>query len=309
MFFLISAATNKQILTHTPPSIDVQRAGRQALHEDQNHHDAQPRDPPRLPRPPHRRAHRVRMLPDRVRGPDRAAVRLMGASPIARAVRRVLHAVLGAGTDFLLGYVEKYVGKQGKHNLFAFALCINSFLSFSFRKSFPRLFLVLYSAQCYQHMRIQPTFPPFTHLCSSIFICVSHFSSQIIANVKARYPSTPLIFHANGGTGKLDLIKSSKADVIGIDWATDMAQARSLFGAGTTIQGNVDPMILFGTEEVIRREVNKCIVAGGKNRFILNVGHGVAQGTPEENVGLMVRCAHESAALFKQPVGAGAAKH
>jgi uroporphyrinogen-III decarboxylase len=45
---------------------------------------------------------------------------------------------------------------------------------------------------------------------------------------------TPLIFHANGGTGKLERIaKECKADVIGLDWAVDMAEARRIFGAWT----------------------------------------------------------------------------
>lgn len=45
----------------------------------------------------------------------------------------------------------------------------------------------------------------------------------------------PLIFHANGGTGKLERIAAEcKADVIGLDWATDMAEARRIFGARHT---------------------------------------------------------------------------
>ncbi len=46
---------------------------------------------------------------------------------------------------------------------------------------------------------------------------------------------------------------SCRADVVGLDWSTDMAEARAVFGEGVTLQGNVDPMVLFGTEEVIRQ--------------------------------------------------------
>lgn len=49
---------------------------------------------------------------------------------------------------------------------------------------------------------------------------------------RVRRPQVPLIFHANGGTGKLERIAAEcKADVIGLDWATDMAEARRIFGA------------------------------------------------------------------------------
>jgi len=126
------------------------------------------------------------------------------------------------------------------------------------------------------------------------------YAEKVTAGIRARHPDTPIIFHANGGTGKLPLLASCTADVVGLDWNTRMADARAAM-PGRTLQGNVDPMALFGTEEVIRREVERCITEGGANnrqdtsaRMILNVGHGVPQGTPEENVKLFVQCARES---------------
>jgi len=69
------------------------------------------------------------------------------------------------------------------------------------------------------------------------------------------------------------------------------------------VQGNVDPMVLFAPEQEIRDTVRRCIAEGGEGH-ILNVGHGVAQGTPEENVGLFCQMAHESGALKKELVAA-----
>lgn len=83
-----------------------------------------------------------------------------------------------------------------------------------------------------------------------------------------------------------------KADVIGLDWAVDITAARQSLGQ-RTIQGNVDPMILFGTEDNISAAVRDVIAKAGPHH-ILNVGHGVVQGTPEENVGLFVNLARES---------------
>lgn len=45
-------------------------------------------------------------------------------------------------------------------------------------------------------------------------------------------------------------MQHTNADVIGLDWATDMATARATLGKGVAVQGNVDPMILFAPEEV-----------------------------------------------------------
>lgn len=56
----------------------------------------------------------------------------------------------------------------------------------------------------------------------------------------------------------------------------------------------MDPMYLFASEERIRREVAANVAAAGNGNHILNVGHGVVQGTPEENVGVFCDAARAS---------------
>lgn len=120
------------------------------------------------------------------------------------------------------------------------------------------------------------------------------YNERIISYVKARHPDTPLIFHANGGVGKLELMKDCSADVIGLDWNTSMAEARAVMGPDRVLQGNVDPMYLFAPEERIRQEVANCVRDAGAGKHILNVGHGVVQGTPEESVGVFCDAARAS---------------
>jgi len=120
------------------------------------------------------------------------------------------------------------------------------------------------------------------------------YAQRVMDAVKAKYPDTPLMFHANGGTGKFNRIREEiSADVIGLDWACDMSDARSVFGRKQTLQGNVDPMILFGDQETIRAAVKDCVGQAGQ-RHILGVGHGVIQGTPEESVGIFCDAARQS---------------
>ncbi|KAL7524112.1 hypothetical protein ACHAWF_000817 [Thalassiosira exigua] len=80
------------------------------------------------------------------------------------------------------------------------------------------------------------------------------------------------------------------ADMIAVDWNVDMAVARKILGPDVPISGNVDPTVLFGTEEQVRSAVRECIdKAGGPgNCHLLNLGQGVMQGTPEESVGWLV---------------------
>lgn len=88
-------------------------------------------------------------------------------------------------------------------------------------------------------------------------------------------------------------MKGMSADVVGLDWSTDMASARKILGS-RRVQGNTDPMVLFAPESQIRETVGQCLADAGSSGHILNVGHGVAQGTPEENVGLFCQIARES---------------
>jgi uroporphyrinogen decarboxylase len=109
------------------------------------------------------------------------------------------------------------------------------------------------------------------------------------------------------GTGKLEEMRASNADVIGLDWATTMTAARAALGPDHKVQGNVDPMVLFGPAEAIESEVNKVLLQAGPRGHILNVGHGVVQGTPEENVGLFCDLARRSGDLFAAQRKAAAA--
>jgi uroporphyrinogen-III decarboxylase len=60
------------------------------------------------------------------------------------------------------------------------------------------------------------------------------------------------------------------------------------------LQGNVDPMILFSTEDVIHEALEECIRDAGGRHHILNVGHVIIQGTPEEAIKFLSQLARES---------------
>jgi uroporphyrinogen decarboxylase len=76
----------------------------------------------------------------------------------------------------------------------------------------------------------------------------------------------------------------SGADIISVDWTVDMAEARARLGKDIKVQGNLDPGVLFGSKEFIRDRILDTVRKAGKQGHILNLGHGVLQNTPEENV-------------------------
>jgi uroporphyrinogen decarboxylase len=114
-------------------------------------------------------------------------------------------------------------------------------------------------------------------------------AQKAIKIMKDKHPDVPVIYFANGGSSYLELQRDMGCDMIAVDWAVDMAVARDILGPDVAISGNLDPTVLFGTKEQIEQAVRDCIdKAGGPGKHLLNLGHGVMQGTPEEAVGWLV---------------------
>lgn len=103
----------------------------------------------------------------------------------------------------------------------------------------------------------------------------------------------PVIYFVNDCAGVLDIAKKSGADVIGIDWRVDMGRAVKGLGKKVSVQGNLDPLVLFGPKEHIEERVqdilNKAESARG---HIFNLGHGILPETPVENAVAMVEAVH-----------------
>ena len=110
------------------------------------------------------------------------------------------------------------------------------------------------------------------------------YIQQIVNTCKAEYPDVPLTLYANGSGGLLERMGTTGVDTIGLDWTIDMADARARLGPDMTVQGNVDPAVLFADTDAITAAMKDCCSKAGSNGHILNLGHGVLVGTPEENV-------------------------
>ncbi|KAH9606124.1 hypothetical protein KSS87_007266 [Heliosperma pusillum] len=110
------------------------------------------------------------------------------------------------------------------------------------------------------------------------------YIKQIVNAVKKRCPGTPLVLYINGNGGLLERMKDVGVDVIGLDWTVDMADGRSRLGPQLSVQGNVDPAYLFSTLPALTDEIHRVVRCAGPKGHILNLGHGVLVGTPEEAV-------------------------
>lgn len=109
----------------------------------------------------------------------------------------------------------------------------------------------------------------------------------------------PVIVFTKGGAAWLERIAAIGCDCVGLDWSIDLGEARRRIGAGTALQGNLDPAVLLASPEVVRREVQKALESFGSGTgHVFNLGHGVPQFTPPENVAALVAAVHELSPKF-----------
>jgi uroporphyrinogen decarboxylase len=110
----------------------------------------------------------------------------------------------------------------------------------------------------------------------------------------------PCIVFTKGGGQWLEKIADSGCDAVGLDWTTDIGAARRRVGDKVALQGNFDPMALFASPEAVAREATRILdnygaagAAGpGNTGHVFNLGHGINQHTPPENVSVLVETVH-----------------
>ncbi len=106
-------------------------------------------------------------------------------------------------------------------------------------------------------------------------------------------PSVPRIHFAVNGSHLLSLLTEAGGDVIGVDWRTPLDEAWRQIGYGRAIQGNLDPVALFGAKEQLRGRVSDILQrASGRPGHIFNLGHGILPATPVENVAFLIDLVH-----------------
>ena len=97
----------------------------------------------------------------------------------------------------------------------------------------------------------------------------------------------PVIVFAKDAWFALDQIAELDCEVIGLDWHVDPAQGKKLIGKSKTIQGNLDPCLLYADAHIIESKTIEMLDAFG-GRHIANLGHGVYPDTPLDNVRVFV---------------------
>ncbi|WIM04720.1 MAG: uroporphyrinogen decarboxylase [Candidatus Nitricoxidivorans perseverans] len=110
----------------------------------------------------------------------------------------------------------------------------------------------------------------------------------------------PSIVFTKGGGQWLESIAAIGCDGIGLDWTTDLGEARRRVGDKVALQGNLDPMALFASPEAVMAEAKRVLDSfggdegpGGPGGHVFNLGHGISQFTPPDNVSALVEAVRQ----------------
>jgi uroporphyrinogen decarboxylase len=104
----------------------------------------------------------------------------------------------------------------------------------------------------------------------------------------------PVIHFAAGNPALLSLAAEAGGQVMGIDWRIALDDAWRAVGHDRAVQGNLDPAVLLADRAQIRRHAKDVLArAAGRPGHIFNLGHGVLQQTPVDNVLFLIETVRE----------------
>ncbi|WP_372525300.1 uroporphyrinogen decarboxylase [Piscinibacter sp.] len=136
------------------------------------------------------------------------------------------------------------------------------------------------------------------------------YTQRVLRQVKTEHEGQriPRIVFTKGGGPWLEEMAAIGPDVLGLDWTVNLGQARRRVGAQVALQGNLDPNVLFAQPQQIRAEVIKALDSfgpplnadGSSAGHVFNLGHGISQHTPPENVSVLVDTVHEHSRRLRE---------
>ena len=100
------------------------------------------------------------------------------------------------------------------------------------------------------------------------------------------------MFFALGASHLIDVIAEIPAEVVSVDWRTDLTAARARL-PGRALQGNLDPAALYADRATLTAEAKRVLHAGLGGAHIFNLGHGIWPSTPIDAVAHLIETVHD----------------
>ena len=114
----------------------------------------------------------------------------------------------------------------------------------------------------------------------------------------------PVILFTKGGGAWLAEMAQTNCDALGVDWTTDLGDARHAVKDAKALQGNLDPSCLYASPERIRVEVARVLASYGHGSgHVFNLGHGIHPQIPPDHAGAMIQAVHELSPQYHKSSG------
>lgn len=110
------------------------------------------------------------------------------------------------------------------------------------------------------------------------------YSLPYIAQICDAITEVPVTVFAKGAFFAREDMGKLNCEVVGLDWNMDIAESRKLVGDSKTLQGNLDPCVLYGSFDEIKKHTRSMIQQFGTQKYIANLGHGVYPDTNPDKV-------------------------
>jgi uroporphyrinogen decarboxylase len=115
------------------------------------------------------------------------------------------------------------------------------------------------------------------------------FGLNYIKMIVEAFPNVPFTVFSKGAVASLPEISAVQCTTIGLDWNMDIGIARELVGESKTLQGNLDPCLLYAPNEIIEKETLNLLKSFKSQRHIVNLGHGVYPDIDPEKVKVFIK--------------------
>ena len=104
----------------------------------------------------------------------------------------------------------------------------------------------------------------------------------------------PVVLFTKGAGPRLEQMTATGCDALGVDWTTDLADARRYTGDRVALQGNLDPSVLYAPPEAIAAQTRRVLQSFGDGPgHVFNLGHGIHPDINPEHVSAMLAAVHE----------------
>ncbi|MES2483863.1 MAG: uroporphyrinogen decarboxylase [Pseudomonadota bacterium] len=128
------------------------------------------------------------------------------------------------------------------------------------------------------------------------------YTERVLAQLHRTHAGAtiPRVVFTKGGGLWLEQMGALDCDVLGVDWTVNLGRARALVGERKALQGNLDPNVLFASADQVQEQARRVLDSFGTPHrgegtgptHIFNLGHGISQHTPPEQVHALVEAVH-----------------